>query len=169
MLRIEPAVEAEAEIVASLIRRSFVTQVELLGIREAEHPNYVGFETTSSVQRRMTAGVHVALAYRDDESVGTVSCRPDAQDSRSGDIMRLAVLPSERGHGYGRLLMGYAEAQLAASGVSVARLNIVARFDRLREYYEEQGYAVTETRHVASLPFELIFMEKALAGDRRTT
>lgn len=115
----------------------------------------------------MTAGVHVALACRDDESVGTVSCSPGVQDPGSGDIMRLAVLPSDRGHGYGRLLMGYAEAQLMVSGVSVARLSIVARFERLREYYQEQGDAVTEVRHVASLPFELMFMEKTLAIDRR--
>jgi GNAT superfamily N-acetyltransferase len=168
MLTIRAAVEAEADIVASLIRCSFATQVEMLGIRENEYPNYVGFETASSVRRRMAAGIHVALACLDEESIGTISCSPDAQDPRAGDIMRLGVAPSGRGRGYGRLLMGYAEAQLTMRGVSVARLAIVARFERLREYYEQQGYAGIEVKHAPSLPFRLIVMEKG-SGARPVT
>lgn len=169
MVTIRPAVLAEAGVVASLIRRSFVAQVEVLGIRESEYPNYVGFETTDGVQRRMAAGFHVALACQGEKSIGTVSWSPDAHIAASGDIMRLAVLPSARGSGYGRRLMGHAEEQLTMRGASVARLTIVAQFERLRKYYEGQGYAVTEIRRVSSLPFELMFMEKSLTFDRQAS
>lgn len=165
MLTIRLAVQADAGVVASLIRASFLAQVEILGIRESEYPNYVGFETASSVQRRMSAGVHVALACLGGESIGTISYAPDVHNPRVGDIMRLGVVPSARGRGYGRMLMDHAEAQLTMRGASVARLAIVARFERLREYYEQQGYVGSEIKYVPSLPCELIMMEKTLAPD----
>lgn len=86
MLTIRPAVEADAGVVASLIRGSFLAQVDILGIRESEYPNYVGFETASSVQRRMSAAVHVALASLGGQCIGTISCAPDVHDPRLGDI-----------------------------------------------------------------------------------
>lgn len=63
--------------------------------------------------------------------------------------------------------MDYAEAQLTMRGVSVSRLAIVAQFERLRQYYEQQGYAGSEIEYVPSLPFGLILMEKTLAREPR--
>lgn len=162
MLRIRTAVESEAAVVVSIIRRAFLEQVERLGLREAEHPNYVGFETEPRVLSRMAAGGHAALAERGDESIGTVSWALGGEDATSGDIMRLAVLPPYRRSGHGRELMAHAEAQLMAAGASVARLSIVAQFRRLEEYYQQMGYAVVSMRRVPSLPFELSYMEKQL-------
>jgi len=165
MLRIEPATQNEAAVVASLIRRSFQEQSEILGLFDADCPNYVGFETESGVLRRIAAGVQVALASDDDESVGTVSWTLRRNDAALGEIMRLAVLPAYRRNGYGHELMLHAETQLKVAGALVARLSIVAQFARLQAYYEQQGYAVIEIGRVSSLPFELTFMEKHLTGD----
>lgn len=164
MLKIRRASEVEAPHVASLIRCSFQEQVRILGLRESDYPNYVGFETESTVLRRMSAGIHVALACRDDEWVGTISWMLRTDDATSGDIQRLAVLPSHRRNEYGHQLMRYAEAQLLATGALTAKLSIVAQFKRLLVYYEQQGYSVSGVRRVPSLPFELTLMEKKLVG-----
>ena len=79
--------------------------------------------------------------------------------------MRLAILPAYRRNGYGQELMAYAENQLSMAGALVARLSIVAQFGRLEAYYEQHGYAVVEVGRVASLPFELTFMEKRLTSE----
>jgi ribosomal protein S18 acetylase RimI-like enzyme len=162
MLRIRPATKTEAGVVAFLIRRSFEQQIEVLGLSEVDCPKYVGFETESGVLRRMAAGVHVVLASLDNEGMGTISWALSRNDAASGEIMRLAILPTYRRNGYGRELMTYAETQLMSAGALVARLSIVTQFGRLQAYYEQHGYAVAEVRRVPSLPFELTFMEKQL-------
>jgi N-acetylglutamate synthase-like GNAT family acetyltransferase len=163
LLKIRKASEVDAPLVASLVRSSFLEQVRSLGLSETEYPNYVGFETESSVSSRMLAGIHVALACRGDEGIGTISWRLRTNDATSGEIMRLAVLPLYRRNNYGHELMRYAETQLMATGALVAKLSIVAQFKRLQVYYEQQGYALAEVRRVPSLPFEVALMEKQLA------
>jgi len=166
MLRIEPATPMQAGVVASLIRSAFREQVEILGLCEPDWPNYVGFDTEAAVLRRMAAGVDVALASEDDERMGTISWRLRGNDAVAGEILRLAILPAYRRNGHGHELMAYAETQLLMAGALVARLSIVTQFGRLQAYYEQQGYAVVEVGRVASLPFELTFMEKHLTDAR---
>jgi GNAT superfamily N-acetyltransferase len=162
MLAIRTATEADASVIASIIGQSFRKQAEVLGISPIEYPNYVAFETEAGVRRRLDSGAHVALGHRGDEIFGTVSCV--ARRGGPAEIMRLAVLPSHRGNGYGRELMMYAENRLVAAGADAVELSIVAKFLRLRSYYEEQGYSASKLKTVASLPFELLYMQKVL-GD----
>ncbi|HEV8245203.1 MAG TPA: GNAT family N-acetyltransferase [Polyangiaceae bacterium] len=110
----------------------------------------------------MASGAHVALAYLGEEVIGTVSSAFDRVSEESGEIMRLAVLPRYRGNDYGRELMMCAETQLRTAGALVAELSIVAQFRRLQSYYERLGYSAKSLKRVASLPFEVLFMEKKL-------
>jgi ribosomal protein S18 acetylase RimI-like enzyme len=135
MLAIRTATEADASVIASIIEQSFRKQAEVLGINRIEYPNYVAFETEAGVRRRLDSGAHVALGYCGDQLVGTVGCV--ARRGGPAEIMRLAVLPSHRGNRYGRELMVHAENRLIAAGAAAVELSIVAKFRRLRSYYEE--------------------------------
>jgi GNAT superfamily N-acetyltransferase len=125
----------DARAIASLIRRSFRRQVDILELRRSECPEYVGFETADRVRRRMQQGNHILVAHLAGRLIGTVAFGWVVRDSPKGEIARLAVLPSYRGTGLGRVLMGAAEAALGQIGGTVVEICIVAKFDRLRSYY----------------------------------
>lgn len=148
--------------IASLIQKSFAQQARTLGISRSEWPQYVAFDTEQRVRWRMKSGVHVALACYGADVCGTVSWTGHPEEAGLGEITRLAVLPPQRGQGYGRLLMSYAEKKLRNAGAVAAELSIVRRFERLRLYYEALGYSVREVKRVPVLPFELLFLRKAL-------
>ena len=150
----------DSRAIASLIRRSFRQQVDLLKLRPSECPEYVGFETASRVRRRMQVGNHVLVATLAGKPIGTVAFGQVLRDSLRGEITRLAVLPSHRGIGLGRILMGAAEASLARAGAKIAQISIVAKFDSLRLYYESLGYTKTKLLRFDALPFDVLFMEK---------
>ncbi len=164
VLTIRTATEADAPVIASIIGESFREQAELLGISRTDYPNYVAFETEARVRSRLDAGVHIALASRGDQVVGTVSSMRHHQGSI--EITRLAVLPAQRGNGYGRELMEYAESRLVALGAAAVEISIVAKFQRLQAYYEQLGYSAVELKRVPSLPFELLTMRKLLESPR---
>jgi GNAT superfamily N-acetyltransferase len=151
----------DARTIASLIRRSFSRQVDILEIRRSECPEYVGFETAEAVRGRMRRGGRVLVAELAGRLVGTVTYSL-AGKSPKGDIGRLAVLPEHRGRGLGRVLMGAAEAALGQMGVVVVEVSIVAKFHRLRSYYETLGYTATRRQRFDALPFEVLFMEKRI-------
>jgi ribosomal protein S18 acetylase RimI-like enzyme/SAM-dependent methyltransferase len=159
VLTIRTATEADAPVIASIIGESFRTQAELLGISRTDYPNYVAYETEASVRSRLDSGTHIALAAQGDQVVGTVS---SVRRHGSFEITRLAVLPAQRGKGYGRELMEYAEKRLVALGAAAVEISIVAKFQRLQAYYEQLGYLAVESKRVPSLPFELLYMRKLL-------
>jgi GNAT superfamily N-acetyltransferase len=153
----------DARAIASLIRRAFRRQVELLQLRRSDCPEYVGFETADRVRRRMERGDHVLMADLAGRVVGTVTYSGAVGDSRKGEIARLAVLPQYRGKGLGKSMMEAAETALRQFGATVAEIGLVAKFGRLRTYYEALGYTTTRLQRFDALPFEVLFMEKRIA------
>ena len=110
----------------------------------------------------MQQGNHVLVADLAGRLIGTVAFGWVVRDSPKGEIARLAVLPTYRGTGLGRVLMGAAEAALGQIGVTMVEISIVAKFDRLRSYYEALGYTTTRLRRFDALPFDVLFMEKRI-------
>jgi len=163
--KIRTATFEDAPLIASLIRRGFLKQAQILGLDEVEYPNYVAFDTEKAVRHRLTADVHIALAYLDlkSEPVATISCLLRSDPILTAEITRLAVLPSYRGNNYGQALMTYAENRMLTAGAKVAELSIVASFQRPKWFYERLGYAPGQRRQIATLPFEVLFMSKRLS------
>ncbi|MFZ5645128.1 MAG: GNAT family N-acetyltransferase [Bacillota bacterium] len=160
MIRIEEADYAYSELISGIIRKSFKTQADILGISEESYPNYVAFETPARVRGRMDKGSLFFLAFQGDIPVGTVSISRDRNNLKRGYISRFCVIPEYRGRDYGKLLISHAENILRASGVECIEISIVAEFTRLEEYYSRLGYIANEKKTVPSLPFLILYMEK---------
>ena len=64
-LEVRLARHDDASLIAALVRASFVTQVQRLGLSERVCPDYAGFETAHRVRRRIDAGSTIAVARKD--------------------------------------------------------------------------------------------------------
>lgn len=155
-------------VIASLIRRAFHRQAEILRIRSSECPNYAGFDSSARVHDRFGQGYRVLRVDSEDRLVGVVTFRPAPDHPSRGEITRLAVLPEFRGTGFGALLMKAAEDALGCAGVNTIEISIVAEFGRLQAYYESLGYVPTRKRRFSTLPFEVQFLEKSIARSSQT-
>jgi ribosomal protein S18 acetylase RimI-like enzyme len=153
----------EAELVSRIVREANAEQATVLKIDPLTFPNFVGFETAEAVLKRMEQGDRVALAFLDGEPIGTISCRALIEDPSHGHVKRFAILPRFRGRDFGRGMMVFAEEGLWQSGVTTAEVSLVAAFTRLRDYYVRLGYIPGETRSFATVPFEVLFMEKDIS------
>ena len=76
------------------------------------------------------------------------------------------MLPAFRGRGHGVELMEHVESRLQEMGVREAEVALVARFDRLIQFYRDMGYSSGPTERFPSLPFDVLFMRKPLPGSR---
>ena len=133
-----------------------------MGITPESCPRFVGFESPEKVEQDMANGSIAVLAAVGGKPIGTVRHALDPERLSVGYVRRLAVLPEFRGNGYGEQLMVFAENGLRELGVRIVELAIVAQFEKLKNYYERLGYAVTKLKEFDSVPFDVLFMRKRL-------
>ncbi|MGE5405373.1 MAG: GNAT family N-acetyltransferase [Candidatus Saccharibacteria bacterium] len=162
MLELRLASREHAELIASIIQEAYREQTELMKIDPRRYPTYAGFETADRVRLRLGTGDHAILAYQDDEAVGTISYQIMPDRPQIGYIKRFGILPQYRSHGYGKILVERVEHELRALGATQAGISIIASSFRLQNYYEQMGYKVCERKSVPTLPFDVVYMDKAI-------
>lgn len=77
-------------------------------------------------------------------------------------LENVAVEPARRGHGHGRALLDFAEAEARRRGLPEVRLYTNEKMERNVALYAARGYAETGRRQGAG--FRRVFMAKRVAG-----
>jgi ribosomal protein S18 acetylase RimI-like enzyme len=99
-------------------------------------------EPTLVVQRKLAVQRDLFLvAIRRDRLVGTALA---GFDGFRGWVYHLAITPDERGHGFGRSLMGEVEDRLRALGCPKLNLQVRAANHGVVAFYRDLGYSVEE-------------------------
>lgn len=118
-----------------------------LAASQREHGSHIAAAANRNCAREAAAR-HVVtdslLVARREEIVGFVSFSVETGayegDARRGVIENLYVVPDVRGEGIGTALLGVAESRLAERGCDVVALEVLARNDGARRFYEREGY-----------------------------
>ncbi|MCP4642790.1 MAG: GNAT family N-acetyltransferase [bacterium] len=168
MIEIRQADESHADTIAGIIRASFRAQAKILGLNPTDHAGFVSFQTAEGIVKRLREDDLFLLACLDGRPVGTMRYGLDADREGFGRMGRLAVLPECRGQRYGADLMRFGEERLMESGAHTVEIAMVARFTRLRAYYESLGYRPTYVREAKELPFDVLFLEKPVGASGET-
>jgi len=131
------AEEAEASLIASLIRAAFA---EYEG--QFDPPSGAHAETADAVRQKLqTAQAVLALVGATPAGCVLYEMKPDHVY-----FFRLAVLPPYRRRGIGGALIGYVEARAQERGLHRVQLGVRVALPRQRSAYERRGYRVIEER-----------------------
>lgn len=136
--RVRPAVPAESETIAEMLRMATTARPAGTGPWGEHFPE---------VAERIARG-ELYLALCDGEAVGTfqltwrdpVAWGADGLDGRAGYVHRLAVRPSASGRGLGAVLLDEAALLTRRRGRSLLRLDVDTGNAGLRRYYERLGF-----------------------------
>ena len=145
-------------VAAEVIRASFATVADDLGITEDNCPKYVGFVTTTErLQTQYGWGWQIYGLYEKERLVGYVSI------SKEGDgiyeLHNLAVLPEFRHVGYGKQLLDFCFARIKEAGGCKVTISIVEENTVLKNWYVAYGFVHTGTKKFEHLPFTSGYME----------
>ncbi|QKW24104.1 GNAT family N-acetyltransferase [Kitasatospora sp. NA04385] len=100
------------------------------------------------------------LARLDGRPAGCAGVRALGTGPGTGELKRLYVRPSARGHGLGRLLLAAAEDAARALGHTRLRLDTMAELAEARALYTAAGYA--DIPPYNTNPYAAHWLEKAL-------
>jgi ribosomal protein S18 acetylase RimI-like enzyme len=116
----------------------------------------LGYPTSlSQMRRRLETILHddhyqTFVAWEDGQVLGFVGTRSGPlyeDDGYYGQIMALAVAPSQRRRGVGRMLMQVAESSLIACGVRTVAVTSGNQRSDAHAFYERCGYSFTGRRY----------------------
>ena len=154
---------------AGVIRVSFITVADDLGLTEQNCPKYVGFVTNvERLQTQFDWGWWMYGLYNAEHLVGYVSISkvsPESDalaDDEVYEIHNLAVLPEHRHNGYGRQLLEFCVTKIRESGGKKISISIVEENTMLKNWYAEYGFIHTGTKKYDHLPFTSGYMEMGL-------
>ncbi|HEY3687031.1 MAG TPA: GNAT family N-acetyltransferase [Streptosporangiaceae bacterium] len=149
MAEIRRAVGADVPAIAACVRAAYEMYVPRMGMRPAP--------MDADHAARVAAGQTYVLTS-EDAVAGLIVLVPE-----DGDLLveNVAVHPSHQGHGYGRVLMEFAERRARETGAGSLTLYTHEFMTENQRIYTRLGY--TETTRRTEHGFARVFMAKPLS------
>lgn len=148
-----------------VIRASFRTVADALGLTPQNAPRFTAFATTEErllYQIEHESRLMRAACADDGAIVGYYSLL--MLDGCACELNNLCVLPSYRHQRVGASLLEDAFARARQLGRGRMDIGIIEENARLREWYESHGFVHTGTKKFDFFPFTCGYMTKSLDG-----
>lgn len=143
-----------------LIRDGFADVARRFRLTPKNCPKHPSNYTRQWVEKDLEQGVSYFILIADGTAVGCVGVEHASEDTCY--MERLAVLPQQRGKGYGTRLARYAIGRAEAMGASTVSIGIIAADTGLKDFYNRLRFEEGQTQTFAHLPFEVVFMKVVL-------
>jgi GNAT superfamily N-acetyltransferase len=159
-IHIRQASSVDTTLLAGIISNSFRNVAERFGLSDENCPKHPSNCTDEWVQKDLARGVIYYILEKDGNPVGCVAIEPASNDVCY--LERLAVLPNERGNGYGRALVTNVLLKAKTLGAQEVGIGIIADHTELKEWYRKIGFIEGDTKDFKHLPFRVTFMKYEL-------
>ena len=160
---IRKATTEDLEILASIIRASFLDVAKRFSLTQDNCPEHPSNCTASWIESDLARGVQYFLLSQNGIPIGCVGL-----ESPSIDVCyleRLSFLPGRRGNHFGIRLVQHALNHAASKGARRISIGIIAEHTALKGWYKTFGFAEVGIKRFAHLPFQVCFMELNLQKD----
>lgn len=141
---------------AEIIRRSFITVAEEMGLTKENAPTNPAFIEDSKLMEGLNAGIKMFGIKNSGRLVGFMAL--EKNDDTTYYLEKLAVLPEVRHLGYGGRFISYAVDYVKKAGGSNISIGIIYENKRLLKWYMKNGFIETGTKVFPHLPFTVCFM-----------
>lgn len=162
---IRPMREDEISICAALIRTSFLTVAQELGITEQNAPRFTAFATDASRLTWQFEQGRPMFVCIDEHDMPIGYCSLCEKDVEAVELNNLCVLPGHRHHKLGEKLLLHAIREAMMRGYLRMTIGIVEENKQLRAWYEKYGFVHTGTQKFDFFPFTCGYLQKSLHGE----
>jgi len=154
--RIRTCTREDIDVLAETIRRAFEGVAGRFGLTEENCPRHASNCTADWVASDMDRGVTYYVLESEGRVAGSVAL--ERAKPEVCYLERLAVLPDCRRRGFGKALVAHALSEARRLGCRCVGIGVIADQAELKNWYRGIGFAETETRDFAHLPFRVSFM-----------
>lgn len=152
---------AEISRCAGVIRESFRTVAEELGLNRDNIPNHPSFMTTEQLKELIGKGVRFFGLFLDGRQIGSVAV--EAAEDDVFFLQKLAILPEYQQSGYGEILVKFVIDFVKNNGCKKLALGIWDRQTGLKDWYCRLGFTVNSTKDFEHLPLTVCLMDMEIS------
>jgi diamine N-acetyltransferase len=148
----------DAEVITDTIRTAFATVAERMGLTLQNCPSHPAFAEPEDTRRAMGMGIRYFLATSADGCCGCAALDP--RDPTNVWLARVSVIPEHRNKGLGQQLVAHVLRIAREMDISSIKIGVIATDSQLVSWYAKQGFVHGEIHSYASLPFQVLIMER---------
>ena len=144
--------------VHKVITQAFSTVAQEFHFTKESVPHFPAFINVDVIQKQIDNGLVMFACVEEENVIGSVGIKKE--DNNIYKIERLAVLPEERHHNIGQMLMNYALERIKEKKGITAVVEIVYENVVLKKWYEKQGFKMKAIEKYDHLPFQVGVLSK---------
>ncbi len=156
-MKIIPSGPKDADILASIVRRSNQDVADQFGLNADNAPKHPSLCTADWILSDIDRGQAYFLSVENNGAAGCVAF--EQPDKQTAYLNRLAVLPEFRHRGIGSGLVRHIIQLARENGVRILSIGIIAEHTRLKDWYLAQGFTAAERLTFDHLPFDVRIMK----------
>jgi ribosomal protein S18 acetylase RimI-like enzyme len=156
-IKIEEITGGNLENNVEIIRRSFQTIADELGLTRENCSVYPAFTTPEKLKELRTRDAVFFGLFVDGHQAGFVAVEKEKDGKYY--MKRLAVLPEYRHGGAGRKLIDFVIDYVKNAGIRTLSIAIVNEQSVLKDWYKDMGFNEISIKEFEHLPFTVCFME----------
>ena len=140
-----------------VIRKSFGTVAKDFGLTKENCLTNGAFIEIERLVSDISKGIKMFGLFVNNEQMGFVAVAK--QNGSIYEIEKLAVLPSYRHLGYGKVLMDFTRQYIKSQNGEAIVIGIINENRILKQWYSAYGFVEIGTKVFSHLPFTVCFME----------
>ena len=150
----------ELETFIPVIRNSFKTVADQLGLTESNSPTNPAFTTSEKMNDLYEKAECFGLYFKN------LPCGFFAIEftnaSSTAFLERVCVIPEQRHNGFGKQILDYSSDYCRSINKSVLSIGIINSNTILKNWYIDNGFSVISLKKYPHLTFDVCFLEKDL-------
>lgn len=158
--KIRTCTQEDIEFLVETLRKSFRDVADRFGLTPENAPRHPSNCTADWIKADMERGVVYFALENENRIAGCVAC--EQANPRTCYLERLAVLPDQRRHGFGKALIDRALSKAGELGADFVNIGIIAKHTELKNWYAKLGFVEGESKEFPHLPFQVTFMSYKL-------
>jgi ribosomal protein S18 acetylase RimI-like enzyme len=160
MIKIKEADQELSSILADLIRRSFKDVALKFSLNRENCPTHPSKCTVDWIRGDFRKGKRYFILFKDNSPCGCIGL--EKGNDEVCYLERLSILPTYRRNGLGKRLMDYFEEVARKGSYKRIEIGVIKNHDELLNWYRRKGFKVKGSKRFDHLPFEVLFMYKAI-------
>jgi N-acetylglutamate synthase-like GNAT family acetyltransferase len=152
--------DADLSDAVAVLRSAHGTVAQQFGFTQETNPTNSAFIDAETLRGQLEKGIELYLMTEGENAVGCIAIEESPTEAETFYIEKVSVVPSSRNHGLGVELMNFATSLIKGRGAKHIGIALINEHDKLKAWYQRQGFREILVKEYPHLPFNVCFMSK---------
>jgi diamine N-acetyltransferase len=152
--------DADLSDAVAVLRIAHETVAKQFGFTQETNPTNNAFIDAETLRGQLEKGIELYLMTEGHVSVGCIAIEESKTEAETFYIEKVSVVPDCRNRGLGVKLMTFATSLIGDRGGKHIGVALINEHEKLKAWYQQQGFKEVLVKEYPHLPFNVCFMSK---------